>query len=384
MNKPVKKTTKLSAFDKMIDKAEKEMKNNKIQTIVRPVHEIKNKKVKLILSKNLLNQINYAHREIGDIEWSGMLLFKEIEGNIEQNNLTLLCDYVYLLDVGTSAYTEFSVDENIVDMYEDYPEAINSKIGIIHTHHSMNCFFSGTDMSELQDNTDKYPYYLSLIVNHKGQYCAKVAYIASTEEYSYKVKSLFGSYTVNQKSVEYLCTIDCDIEFETSPEFVKRIQDLNEINEKKRSKFKEYPSTIGYSKSENDFMNWKNESKYSDNQLSLNFKNNNQAFNSDRKDLISFVSCWITNDLAFNGSLFEAVKHVESTIKADFSIIDYYVDITLENLDEFAEALLQRKVTPSLLKEIINILDTYDKYEGIDSLILNLQNDLNLIKYDYR
>ena len=48
MNKPVKKTTKLSAFDKMIDKAEKEMKNNKIQTIVRPVHEIKNKKVKLI------------------------------------------------------------------------------------------------------------------------------------------------------------------------------------------------------------------------------------------------------------------------------------------------------------------------------------------------
>ena len=46
MNKPVKKTTKLSAFDKMIDKAEKEMKNNKIQTIVRPVHEIKNKKVK--------------------------------------------------------------------------------------------------------------------------------------------------------------------------------------------------------------------------------------------------------------------------------------------------------------------------------------------------
>jgi len=40
----------------------------------------------------------------------------------------------------------------------------------------MNTFFSGTDMDELYNNSKLYNYYLSLIVNFDGKYCAKLSF----------------------------------------------------------------------------------------------------------------------------------------------------------------------------------------------------------------
>ena len=40
----------------------------------------------------------------------------------------------------------------------------------------MGCFFSNTDTQELEDNAKLYNYYISLIVNFDGKYCAKIAF----------------------------------------------------------------------------------------------------------------------------------------------------------------------------------------------------------------
>jgi hypothetical protein len=414
MNKNKNKNNKINYLDSMIEYAESKMKKNnaaskfsnlesftsssvsnvKEYTPVRPILNIKDKKVKLILSKNLLNQIAFSHSYVGDIEWSGMLLFKEQSGSLQEGDLELFCDYIHMLDVGTSAYTEFSVDENIVDLYEEFPEAINYKVGIIHTHHSMNCFFSGTDTQELQDNTDKYPYYLSLIVNHKGQYCAKVAYIAKTE--GNIIKSLFGSY--KRPDEEYLCTIDCMIEFEIDQHFKDRVVSLSD----KRSKYSnslmsrgidDFNPITGYKKPETLADHY-------DNQLSMFGRNT--TFNKDKKEsrvknkhrlskyydsekLESFISKWITMDSMFTGTLRDAVLEIFKEIGQNNpdGKLGYWLDLTLDSLSEmiFNELSLipTQKEKTILYADIIDILEQYNYYDFIEVLVDELKKPQNLL-----
>ena len=48
-------------------------------------------------------------------------------------------------------------------------------MGHIHSHNSMDVFFSATDMEELEDNSPNHAFYLSLIVNNAGDRMAKVS-----------------------------------------------------------------------------------------------------------------------------------------------------------------------------------------------------------------
>lgn len=151
------------------------------------LHEVKLKEQKactLILSENLIKTIHYMHHVVNKgIEWSGTLLFKEPEGDItDPSNWVISAENLILMDVGTSGYTEYDISSShpnvdlIMDaMVNDY------KIGHIHTHHNMTCFFSGVDTQELHDNAPNHNYYLSLIVNYEGyeKWTAKVAAVGS-------------------------------------------------------------------------------------------------------------------------------------------------------------------------------------------------------------
>lgn len=90
-------------------------------------------KSKLIISKEVLSQIAYLHNKIGDIEWSGLLFYKIISGDIsEPATFVMKAERIYLMNIGSAAYTEFSPDESIVDFYEKYPESLAMKWGMIH------------------------------------------------------------------------------------------------------------------------------------------------------------------------------------------------------------------------------------------------------------
>jgi hypothetical protein len=56
----------------------------------------------------------------------------------------------------------------------------------------MAVFFSGTDNEELTDNAPNYNYYLSLIVNNKNEYCARIAFIGDIEGRTIKFKDRYG------------------------------------------------------------------------------------------------------------------------------------------------------------------------------------------------
>lgn len=144
----------------------------------------------LYLSVGLQRQIEWLHKQVGAKEWCGVLFYKRLEGDIDNpKDLKLRAEAIYLMDIGRETYTEadFDVDTAVDqwDVVKANPDDPNEEVdygawkrGLIHTHHNMTTFFSGTDMAELHDNAPTHNYYLSLIVNFSGVYTAKVAFVA--------------------------------------------------------------------------------------------------------------------------------------------------------------------------------------------------------------
>lgn len=87
---------------------------------------------------------------------------------------------ILLMDIGTKAYTEFDWDEDVVNYRMENIEALtgNWLVGHVHSHNTMDVFFSPTDMSELNDNCPNHNFYLSLIVNNFMEMTAKIAFTA--------------------------------------------------------------------------------------------------------------------------------------------------------------------------------------------------------------
>lgn len=204
-------------------------------------------KAKLIISKELLAQISYFHHKVGKFEWSGLVFYKIISGDIsEPGSLVLKAERMYLMDIGSYSYTEFSPDESIVDFYEKYPESTTMKWGMIHTHQCFNTFFSGTDIDELKSNAGSHNFYLSLIVNFMdgGNFCAKIGIIAEAEvqtEYKFNHGLFFKGLEKPTPSKEKrLMTINCDIEYEMDTLDVDRFNNIQKAKaevEKKKISF---------------------------------------------------------------------------------------------------------------------------------------------------
>ena len=195
----------------------------------------------LILTDNIIEQIDYLHKIVGSVEWSGVLVYKVNKGSIEDyKNLEVEVLEILPMDVGTSGYTEYELDSgddytfnNLCDRVMMDPDL---KIGHIHTHHGMDCFFSGTDTQELHDNAPNHNYYLSLIVNFKdfSKWCAKIALVGEerqTGTLSSKFKGTKGDMVENFMEIdntkEVLYTIDMNITANKESEFKSRVIELN-------------------------------------------------------------------------------------------------------------------------------------------------------------
>lgn len=89
----------------------------------------------------------------------------------------------------------------------------------------MSVFFSGTDTQELVDNAGNFIYYLSLIVNNKGEMCAKIAYYATiNSDISYdKAGFKFSTKTPEER---VLVTADCRISVLLDSLFLDRTEEI--------------------------------------------------------------------------------------------------------------------------------------------------------------
>lgn len=214
-------------------------------------------KPKLVITKKLKNQIDFLHNKVGSHEWSGELITSE-EGTINDlDNWTITAQDIYLADIGTPGFTGYEVDKgafkavDIIDLYDTYPELLEGKLKIhhIHTHHSMGAFFSGTDWENLEDRADVSNYFLMLIVNFKGDYCAKAAFKAkktisspTTLEFSNNLDGFKVMELGKAEDKEVLVVMNCEIVWEepevlVEPSFEERFNKVKEaIEAEKKAK----------------------------------------------------------------------------------------------------------------------------------------------------
>jgi len=148
-------------------------------------------------------------------------LYYSINGSIKDPGAMILTvEDILPMNKGTQAYTEYNLDERVIDyMMDNETMEKGWKMGHIHSHNTMGVFFSGTDWSELEDNAPHHNFYLSLIVNNFMDFCAKVCFISEvkgTKDFEFMAKDEEGNeyvymakpYEVKQKK---LIVFDCDI-----------------------------------------------------------------------------------------------------------------------------------------------------------------------------
>ena len=133
---------------------------------------------KITISKEIEASINYLHKVVGATEWSGILFYSLQSGDIKKlKDLEFKVEMIYPMNIGSSAYTEFDYNSEVMNAYDVREDLITYNTGLIHTHHKLGfTTFSGTDASELTDNCKNFNYYLSLIVDFSKDWHCKIAF----------------------------------------------------------------------------------------------------------------------------------------------------------------------------------------------------------------
>lgn len=218
------------------------------------------------MPNEVLNKIKYLCRAIPKVEWSGILLYA-VEGSIKEPlKMKIILKDIILMNKGSQAYTEYNFNEKkrdqsgYVDRHIDYTneheEALEWHIGHIHSHNTMNVFFSGTDMDELHENSECHNFYLSLIVNNFMDFCCKVAFrgTASTKvDMPYIAMDENGNeYTIEEATFnvkkEKLFIYDCEIEskaekIKVNSAFANNVTEVIEEADKPKPVHTTYPAS---------------------------------------------------------------------------------------------------------------------------------------------
>lgn len=180
----------------------------------------------IFLSPQVLALDRYLCNKYPDLEWCGVLFYEE-EGTIsDPNNYKVHVKYLYPMDVGTSGSTSIDNYEEVMYAIDQHPELDDLKQGFIHSHNSMDTFFSGTDNSQLIDGANQYDYFLSVITNNSAEYIARISFETSNEIEIGKNKHTMKE----EKSVSYF---DCDVTLETEEVDEFLLQRIKEIDSKR-------------------------------------------------------------------------------------------------------------------------------------------------------
>lgn len=136
----------------------------------------------IIITEDFKRKIDYLHKQVGKLEWSGILLYKLVSGSISKmSNLVFKAVDIYPMDIGSASNTAFEYKpEDVVNMYDSIPEAMELNTGLVHSHNAMSSFISGTDFNEIKNNAGNYNFYVSLVVSFDQEYVCKIAFPSQT------------------------------------------------------------------------------------------------------------------------------------------------------------------------------------------------------------
>jgi len=188
---------------------------------------------KLVIPVNVELKIRRLLEKYNNTEWSGVL-FYDYEGTLNEG-IVITCKDILLMDKGSAVYTEFEMNEEVLP-YMIENELLDCKTGLCHSHHSLKTFFSGTDISTLEERGDLQNNFVSLIVNNNGEYNAaitwKVRYLVRGKAYLFDTEELVDEIEeINELRYSFM-TIEREIDKEFI-EFDKRIAEVSKLTPSK-------------------------------------------------------------------------------------------------------------------------------------------------------
>jgi hypothetical protein len=146
----------------------------------------------LKISDKLEKKIRVLCNKFPNTEWSG-ILFYSYTGSFLDDNISFVAEDLLFMDTGYSATTEFYLDEANIASYIVDHDLFGCQCGLIHSHHSMQAFFSGQDNSMLKQEGSSRNHFLSLVVNNVGKYVACVT-IKEVFEHAITTKSYYRTF----------------------------------------------------------------------------------------------------------------------------------------------------------------------------------------------
>lgn len=202
---------------------------------------------KLIIPAEVERKIRFACQKVWNTEWSGTLFFTH-EGSFENNDLVIRCVDIYIMDIGTQAYTEFDMNPDVISYMCENPELLDCQMGLIHSHNNMSTFFSGTDTATLKEEGRDRNNFVSLIVNNAGTYTAAITRRVKSKQVKESVSYEFFGDGEKQDTKEYVSDADeiewfyLKIEKEgenySFPDMAARLEEIKQAKAEKAEKAK--------------------------------------------------------------------------------------------------------------------------------------------------
>ena len=162
---------------------------------------------KLIIPAEVERKIRFTCQKVWDTEWSGTLFFT-YEGSFENNDLVIRCVDIYIMDIGTQAYTEFDMNPDVIAYMTEHSELLDCQLGLIHSHAGMQTFFSGTDTATLKEEGRDRNNFVSLIVNNAGTYTAAITRRIKSKQVKESVSYEFFGDGEKHDTKEYVSSAD--------------------------------------------------------------------------------------------------------------------------------------------------------------------------------
>ena len=211
---------------------------------------------KLIVSPELEQKIRYYLDRFPRDEYSGTL-FYTVSGSFETKDLVINAFDFLLQDIGTSGYTEFNQSPDVIGYMVEHPELLDEKVyqGLMHSHHILGAFFSGTDLATLREEGTDRIHFVSLIIDTKGTYQAAITRVVVEEMQAtgfikyptFNGQEVTGSsvtYSFNRKKLEYFM-LDVERPAIENP-FSELAARIKEVREQKVKAAKEKAATTPY------------------------------------------------------------------------------------------------------------------------------------------
>lgn len=200
---------------------------------------------KLIIPAEVERKIRFACQKVWNTEWSGTLFFTH-EGSFENDDLVIRCVDIYIMDIGTQAYTEFDMNPDVISYMCENPELLDCQMGLIHSHNNMSTFFSGTDTATLKEEGRDRNNFVSLIVNNAGTYTAAITRRIKSKQTMESVSYEFFGDGEKQDTKEYISDADeiewfylkIENEDETFsfPDMAARLEEIKQVKAEKAKK----------------------------------------------------------------------------------------------------------------------------------------------------